>query len=271
MAKKIKKEVKSSKKRSTKNVVTAEKVVKKIELPKVDFSYLKDKYQTSKWFRLFVLSLFLVFSFAIVDFFVQYLNNTFSVAIIDGVRISRSEYRKRLEKTYGLTTVSNLIQERLVIQGAQKDKVTVSDQEVQDRLNQYYNENGGRDSVLATLAQNNFTEEDVKEQVKIGLMMEKALTPKVTYTDKELEDFFNQYKSVLYGDEKVKFADKKDEIKDYYINNGVQELKDSWITDLEKNAKIQNNIEVKPTYGLFKTTINIVRNITNQIKSTLGK
>lgn len=257
--------------KSSKKGIAVTSPVKKISFPKFNVSFLKEKYDGSKLFKVLVLTIFFVFSFALVDLFVQYLNNNYSVAIVNGVRISKGDYMTRLQKTYGLSTVSNLIQEELVLQGAAKEKVSVTDDEVQTRLNEYYNENGGKDAVLATLKQNNFTEEDVREQIRIGLMMEKALSPKITYTDKELEEFFDQYKSILYGEEKVKFADKKEEIKNYYVNKGVQDMKDGWLADLEKESKVQNNIETRPGYGFLKTTINIVTNLYNQIKTSTAK
>lgn len=267
MAKAVRKE----KKQEVKKTIN----IPKLNIPKVDFKKVKDtvvgKFNSDKVFKIALVVIAFVFSFAVIDLFIQYLNNGYSAAIVNGVRITKSDYMTRLEKTYGLTTATNLIQEELVKQGATKEGVSVTDKEIQDRLNEYYNENGGRDSVLATLKENNFTEEDVREQIRIGILLEKTLSKKVTYTDKDLEDFFNQYKSVLYTDSKVKFADKKDEITQYYINKSIQDMKDTWLAGLEKDAKIQNNVSSPARYGFFKTTANIVKNLYNEIQNKLKK
>jgi hypothetical protein len=263
-----------STKKVSKEVVTKSESkfnLPKVTIPKVDFKKLVDRYNSDKVVKGIILAIVFLFSFALVDLLVQYLNNSYSVAIVNGVRLTKSQYYDRLEKTYGLTTVKNLIQEELVVQGASKENVTVDAQEVQDRLNEYYNENGGKDAVLATLAANGLTEEDVKGQVRVGLLLEKTLSKQVTYTDKELEDFFKQYQSVIYGTEKVKFADKKEEIKQYYVNKQVGDLKDGWIADLESKAKIQNNVEKQAEYGFLKTTITIVKNLYNEIKMNMSK
>lgn len=253
---------------STKKV---SETLSKVKLPKFDFSKIKNAVNTNKILRIVLVAVIFVFSFALVDLLVQYLNNSYSVAIVNGVRITRGEFYDRLVKTYGLATTENLLQEELIKQGALKEGVTVSADDIQTRLNDYYNENGGRDSVLATLKQNNFTEDDVRGQIKIGLLLEKTLTKRVTYTDKDLESFFNQYKTVLYGTEKVKFADKKEDIKQYYTNKKIQDLKDGWIAELKDAAKIQNNISAVPSYGFLKTTTTIVKNLYNEVNSQINK
>ncbi|MCC7289757.1 SurA N-terminal domain-containing protein [bacterium] len=259
--------------KTEKKVATPAKIAipKKLTLPKIDLNKLREKFNTDKVVKTIVLALILVFSFALVDLLVQYLNNSYSVAIVNGVRITRGDFYNRLEKTYGLSTTKSLIQEELVTQGAAKEGVAVTEDDIQKRLNDYYNENGGRDAVLATLKANNFTEQDVREQIKIGLLMEKVLAKRVSYTDKELEDFFKQYKDVLYGTEKVKFEDKKAEIVEYYVNKSVQDLKEGWLAELEAAAKVQNNVANVPKYGFLKTSTTIVKNlyteISNQLKS----
>lgn len=265
MSKTVKKVVK----KETTEVVAIKQ--SKFKFPKFDLKAIFAKINSDRLIKTLVVVLIFVFSFTAIDLLVQYLNNSYSVAIVNGTRITRGDYFERMEKTYGVATAQNLIQEELVIQGATKDGVTVSAEDIQNRLNEYFNENGGKDAVLATLKANNVTEDDIRGQIKVGLLLEKTLSKQVTYTDKDLEEFFNQYKSVIYGTEKVKFADKKAELVSYYTNNKVQELKDSWIADLESKAKIQNNISTKPQYGILKTTINIVKNLYNEVMNQLKK
>lgn len=237
----------------------------KVTLPKINLASLKEKFNTSKLLKALIVAVLFVFSFALIDLFVQYLNNSYSVAIVNGVRVSKGEYLERLEKSYGQVAAQNLIQEQLVLQGAARENVSVTADDIQNRLNDYYNENGGKDAVLASLAERNYTEEDVREQIKIGLLLEKILSKEVTYTDEELKEFFNQYKSVLYGNEKVTFEDKKAEIIEYYTNKEIQELRDAWLEKEEQSAKVQNNTTTKPSYGFLKTTINIVKNLYSEV------
>lgn len=237
----------------------------KVSLPKINLASLKEKFNASKLLKALIVAVLFIFSFALIDLFVQYLNNTYSVAIVNGVRISKGKYLERLEKSYGQVAAQNLIQEQLVLQAAARENISVTADDIQNRLNDYYNENGGKDAVLASLAERNYTEEDVREQIKIGLLLEKILSKEVKYTDDDLKEFFNQYKSVLYGNEKVTFEDKKAEIIEYYTNKEIQELRDAWLEKEEQSAKVQNNTTTKPSYGFLKTTINIIKNLYNEV------
>lgn len=207
-------------------------------------------------------------SFALIDLAIQYVNNGYSVAIVNGVRVPRSVFLTRLEKVYGVTTVDRLIEEKLIVQGAKDLGITVTEEQVQTDLNDYYNQSGGRDSVLAALKTNNLTEEDLIEQIRIGLYLEGALKKDISYTDQDLKKFFDEYKSYIFDEENPSFDDNKAKIEDLYINQKVQEGKDAWVAKLSEAGKVQNNVTTKPTYGFLKTTINIVTNLYNQIKSS---
>ncbi|MCK9368514.1 SurA N-terminal domain-containing protein [Candidatus Dojkabacteria bacterium] len=218
-----------------------------------------------------LIALIFVLSFVLVDFFVQYLNNGYSAAIVNGVRIPESEYIDRLEKAYGVTAITRLVEEQLIEQGAKAKSVSVTDDEVQTRVTEYYDQNGGKDTVLAALAANALTEDDLYEQIRLAILQEKALTPDIKYDDKTLEQFFTDYKTDIYGDTKVTFKDKKAEITQYYISYQIQQLAPTWIANLKADAKIQDNVVTKPTYGILKTTINIVKNLYTTIQNKIEK
>jgi foldase protein PrsA len=267
-----------SAKKAPKKAVVKKIVVKKNFFRKVGdsvigfFKKLFSKIKISKAVlsKLLIVLVFIL-SFVLIDFFVQYLNNGYSSAIVNGVRIPRSEYVNRLEKAYGVTAINRLVEEQLIEQGAKAKGVTVTDEEVQTRVTQYYDENGGKDTVLTALSANGLTEDDLVEQIKLAILQEKALTGDIKYDDKTLEKFFNDYKTDIYGDTKVTFAEKKAEITQYYISYQVQQMAPTWIADLQKAAKIQNNVATKPAYGVLKTTVNIVKNLYNSVMSKIKK
>ena len=236
------------------------------------FKKLSAKIKTRKAIlsKLLIVLIFIL-SFVLIDFFVQYLNNGYSAAIVNGVRIPQSTYVSRLEKAYGVTAITRLVEEQLIEQGAKAKGVTATNEEVQARVTQYYDENGGKDTVLAALSANALTEADLVEQIRLALLQEKALSGDIKYDDKTLETFFNNYKTDIYGDTKVTFKDKKAEIAQYYVSYQVQQQAPAWIADLKTAAKIQNNVTTKPTYGVLKTTINIVKNLYNSIVSKIKK
>ncbi len=121
---------------------------------------------------------------------------------------------------------------------------------------------GGSDQLNEALSLNHATIEELRYQLENDLIVEKIIKPTLKYTDEDLNNFFEQYKDVIYPDTKdVTFEDKKAEIEDIYINQKVSEGRTALIEDYKKTANIQLNFPDKPSYGPFKATINIVKNL----------
>ncbi len=248
---------KSTSKRSAtkKNVVAKTPLLKKIS------------FDRSKVIKTVLIVLGVVLSFALIDLFVQYLNNSYSVAVVNGERIARNDFYQRLEKAYGSQAVSTLIDEQLIQQEASKQGYTASEGDVDNRIKEIESEIGGKDKLDDALEVNGITMEDLRRQVRLDLLVKDVLEPTIDYEDKDVEDFFKQYKDVIYtGQEDVKFEDKKEEVTEYFLNQKIDEAKTAWLSELRKEARIQNNIEQKPSYGFLKVTTNIVNNLLEQAK-----
>ncbi|MBI2356923.1 SurA N-terminal domain-containing protein [Candidatus Dojkabacteria bacterium] len=250
----------------------AEKIVNELKgttpvvtsLPKGKLQVKLDK---KKVVKVLLYTLLFVLSFALIDLFVQYLNNGYSVAVVNGQRVTKSEYYDRLSKGYGLQATSALIDETLIEQEGEAKDITVTQKDVDDRVKEISDQLGGDKVLEETLKANNITREDIERQIRLEIITTRILEPSLKYEDKDVEAFFNQYKSVLYQDEDVKFADKKVEVTNSFISQKVEEAKTAWLEGLRGKAKIQNNISTEPTYGAFKTITNIINNMLKEIKN----
>jgi hypothetical protein len=108
------------------------------------------------------------------------------------------------------------------------------------------------------------TMDDLRDQVEIDILLTKLVEDSVTYTDEDLQAFFEQYKDQLYpSDEEVKFEDVKDEIEAYYKDNQISMAKQNLISQLMADAQelIQNNSGEKPKFRFFGSTKNIIDNL----------
>ena len=251
---------KSPKKVMNKKKKNARKIV--IKLPK-----LPEKTKTickKVWHYCLTIVLPVIAIFFAVDSFVQYLNNDYSIAVVNGVRIPRSKYIHRLEQSYGNTIANNLIQEEIIKQKAESENVTVSDEEIDAKISEFRDELGGDEKLMEALKQYNMTMDDLRDQVKIDILLTKLVEGSVTYTDDDLRKFFDQYKEQLYpSDKDVKFEDVKDEIEKYYRNNQISTAKQNLISQLMADAQdlIQNNATNKPRFKIFGSTKNIIDNL----------
>ncbi len=202
----------------------------------------------------------------LVDFFVQYLNNDYSVAIVNGQRVPRREYVKNLETMYGAQIADLMVEEELVRQLGEKEDVDVNKEDVDEAYAEIEMQLGGKEALESALVQNNMTEEELRGQLENELVLKAIIKPRLEYTEEDLSVFFEEYKELLYEDpSEVEFEDKKDEIENFYVDQKTFEERDVVLRDFRDESVIQVNIpglgeEDETGYGFFKATRNLISN-----------
>jgi len=269
----------STQKPQSKAPITPAKVKFVVKKPKLSGVKLKfrmpdfSKMKAWNWkpvAKIVGLVLIVVGSFALIDLGVQYLNNDYSVAIVDGTRISKSEWNKLLQQAYGQTAATQLIENQIIKQEAKKANLTASDEEVQSQVDQIVTSLGGHQHIEKKLKANNLTDTELKKEIQLDILTTKLLTPTITYTDDDLKSFFNQYSAQMFPTEtaalesgaKLDFDTYKAQTTTFYVQQQVSNTKATWISGKKAEYKVQDNSTSKPTYGLFSTTANIFKNLT---------
>lgn len=222
------------------------------------------------------LVLIIVGSFALIDLGVQYLNNDYSVAIVNGVRVSKSEWNKLLQQAYGQAAAGQLIDNEIIRQEAEKEGYTASNEEISSQVDQIINSLGGQEAYEAALEANNLTDKELREEIELDILVTKILTPSITYSDEDLKSFFDQYSSAMFPTEtaalesgaKLDFDTYKAQTTTYYVQQQVSNQKSTWLASKESEYKIQDNSATKPSYGLFTTTSNIFKNLMKEGTTT---
>lgn len=239
-----------------------------IRIKKPDLSKLKDvKYRPI--LEKVGVALLVVLAFIIVDLGVQYLNNTVSVAVVNGRRVSTREWNKRLQKAYGEAAATQLVEEELIRQEAKKEDVTVSEEDIDADIKEISDSLGGDDMLNDALVANNITMKELREQISLDLLTKKILEPKLEYTDADVKAFFDQYAEVIFAEEsaaleegeKLDYDSHYDETLDVFIDQQIQTERSTWLAEVEGSSVIQNNAIETPKYGILKTTRNIVQNL----------
>lgn len=265
--------VKSSKTTTKKVAKKAPAKKVRIVVKKPDFSKLKE-INFKPIGKIVGLILILVSIFALIDLAVQYLNNDYSVAVIEGTRISKSKWHKALEKQYGSSVAQKLIQDQIIREEAKKAKITASKEDIDSKIKEYEDNLGGKEALEAALKANNISIEDLREVVELEVLLTKLLTPEIKYTDDDLKKFFTQYSqeyfpkesSELEPGEKLDFEQYKDKVEDLYVRQQILSRAGSWITEAEAKYRIQDNTVSKPSYGFLTTSVNIINNLLETTK-----
>jgi hypothetical protein len=215
------------------------------------------------------LAFVIVGSFALIDLAVQYLNNDYSVAVVNGARISKKEWHNLLEGAYGEAAAQQLIEEEIIQQEAKLADVSVSKEEIDTEIADIVDSIGGQELYASALEANNITEDELRYQIEIDLLAQKILEPQVSYTEDDVKEFFDQYSDVIFSTEtealedgeKLNYDDYATETEEVYIQQQVETLKVTWLAEKESEYRIQDNSTGKPAYGFLTTTRNIFKNL----------
>jgi foldase protein PrsA len=109
------------------------------------------------------------------------------VASVNGEMITREMLVKRLLAYHGAANLDAMVNQTIVRQAAEKEKVTVSDKEIDDRVNDVRGKARTPALFQQWLSTSGFTEPQYREQVRYTLLTEKIATKLTPVTDSDLE------------------------------------------------------------------------------------
>lgn len=247
-------------KKTVKKVTTTKKVVAK----KVQTT---DKTLLKLLLKILGIVVFIVGTLALLDLAVQYLNNDYSIAVVNGKRITKAEWHERLGKAYGKSIAESLINDSIVEKEAKKGDIKIEKEEIQKQIETIKERIGGEDAFKAALKANNIELSDLEDQLRIDTLYNKIIGPTIKYTDDDLKNFFNQYSNVMFQaetealkeGEKLDYEKFKEQVEKIYIEQQVQDQKNTWLQERKGEYKIQDNTTGKPKYGIFTVLRNLVK------------
>jgi len=109
------------------------------------------------------------------------------VATVNGATITREMLVKRLLAYHGAANLEAMINQTLVQQAAEREKVSVTDKEIDDRVNDVKSKARTPALFQQWLTSSGFTEPQYREQVRYTLLTEKIATKISPVTDSDLE------------------------------------------------------------------------------------
>lgn len=271
-----------TKKSSTKKTAPKKKVEKKVEkkviskkidIKKIKLPEMKNMESFKPALKILGMVILIVGSFALIDLAVQYLNNDYSVAVVNGTRISRRQWHKRLEKAYGASVASQLIEDQIIKAEAKKENFVVSKEEVDVEIDRIIESIGGEEMFNSALVANNITLEELRDQIETDLLATKILAPTLEYTEEDVKEFFSQYSDMIFPEETaaleegelLDFEKHKERTEEIFIQQQVQQVRSSWLVEMRENYRIQDNSTAKPKYGFLTITTNIFNNLFDKL------
>ena len=118
-----------------------------------------------------------------------------SIATIGDKHITRQDWMKKMEDQYGKSTLEDMINAQVVEELAKKNKLTVSNSELE------------REFLLIKAVNNSFyedshiTEKEWRDQIRYNILLEELLTKDIDISDKEMQSFYNKNKELYHFDD----------------------------------------------------------------------
>jgi foldase protein PrsA len=127
-----------------------------------------------------------------------------AIAKINGDAISKDELYDVMVKQYGAAAVEQLIADKIVAAEAKKEKISITDEDLDKEVEQLKQSYGGEEVFNQVLASNNTTVDVLKDELKNYLTMRKLIEPQIEISDEEIKTYFDENKDSLGEAEQVK-------------------------------------------------------------------
>lgn len=183
--------------------------------------------------KYFVILLVLIIVIGLLYYFKSFL----IAAIVNGQPITRFALMGELDKRFGKKTLDTLVTKTLILQEAKKQNITVSKEELDKKVKEIEDSLTKQGQNLNQLLDSQgMTMEDLKEEVKIQLILEKIAGKDIKVTDQEVDKYIEDNKSMLPKDSKIE--DVKDNVRKQLEQDKLGEKAASILKQLRDSAKI---------------------------------
>ena len=161
---------------------------------------------------------------------------TFIAADVNGEKITRFAVIKELEKQSGKQTLESMVTKSLIIQEAKKRGINIMPTDIDKEIAKIAKNIEGQGSTLdQALALQGMTRNQLREEIKVQLMMQALVSQKTNVTDKEIAEFLETNKEQL--PEGMNEDQLKKLAKEQLVQQKVSTEAQNVISELQKNSR----------------------------------
>jgi len=126
-----------------------------------------------------------------------------SVATVNGEKISQDELNVALLSQYGSTVLQTLITNKVVELEGEKEKIEVTEEEIQAELDEMIEMYGGEEYFESIMEANNIDESTFREDIRIFKLTTKLMEKDLEITEDEISTYFEENKESFDQQEQV--------------------------------------------------------------------
>mgnify|MGYP000276848683 CR=1 FL=1 len=125
------------------------------------------------------------------------------VARVGDQKITKEELYNQLVEYYGKNVLESMIADKIVAMEIEKQNITVTDEELQEKLDEFVESYGGEEYVSMMLSMQGMTMDDLREDMLSYLKRLKLIEPRIEVTDEEISEYFEENKANFDQPEQV--------------------------------------------------------------------
>lgn len=213
----------------------AVKVIKKMRVAPVVASISKKKINP-----ILLVKILLIVAIGVVVFLlVQKNRGLFIAGTVNKSVVTRMELNRKMAEKYAEQTFEEVVSERLLVENLKKNKIVVTDKEVQDELAKIKAQYGGEEQFKAALAQFGMTEDKALQSIEQSIGLKKLIesTGKIEITDEAVAKYFTDNKAT-YANKKLEEVSA--EIKDTLYQQEIYTKSQEWYSKIRQEAKVSS-------------------------------
>jgi hypothetical protein len=174
--------------------------------------------------------------FVLVLVLFWYKTNSWPIVALVGTRpVTRFEIAQTLFKQGGKILVDDVVTELIVRDELNKNKISISDSEVNSKVDEIRKSLGTSTKLEDLLAQKQMTMSEFLSQVKLQMEIEKMMQSRVKVTDEEVNTYIQQNKIYLTS---ATDEGKRAEALNAVRMSKLQSEVNTWVTDLKAKFKV---------------------------------
>lgn len=126
------------------------------------------------------------------------------VASVNGETIRKDELYEQMLKQNGQQGLSILVAQKIVELEAKKQNIVVSSEDIQREMAKYYDYYGGKEAFAQALEMSVYSEEDIKDDMRMNIKIRKLLEPQIAIEENEMKTYFEENKDAFVQEQQVK-------------------------------------------------------------------
>lgn len=181
---------------------------------------------------------FVIFAAVIIllAILVSYKKSWFVAAVVNNSPISNFEVLRQENSQYRKQVLDTLINEKLVLDAANKKGVKVSEKDINDKIAEIEKQVGGAAALDNLLTQQGQTRNSIRNEIKVTLALEKMYGPEITVTSDEVSKFIEQNKEQMQSSTPAELTKEANDILKSQKQNQIFSQK---FQEIKKAANIQ--------------------------------